>query len=240
MPLTRRRCVSHYSVSRRRDGRASAHTARLATIHPLHRVANIFAMRSFCSWCPSHTCRCWRALRTVLSFDVLPFAVWTFPNCHRCAASGTVHSVTAGSYNPSASQTCRYWRALITGLFFACRRLSQLDISALPSLRTIGMCAFYQCESLRSVSLAGLPLLESIGTFCECGHLSSIDLSGLPSLRTIGNCAFRKCRSLQAVSLANLSLLESIGDKAFSGCGQLPLHSPLRTAIAAQHRELCF
>ena len=96
-------------------------------------------------------------------------------------------------------------------------------LSSLPSLRTIWSGAFYECESLQSISLANLPHLESIGfcAFGDCARLSSVDLSDLPSLRSIGGCAFRSCKSLQSISLANLPCLESISYCAFPGCAHL-------------------
>ena len=113
--------------------------------------------------------------------------------------------------------------ALMTTPFFRCRRLSDLDFSALPSLRTIGKCAVQECDSLESVALANRPLLESIGEFAfnGCTRISTLDLSDLPSLRSIGKRAFSDCVSLRCVRLANLPLLNGIGESVFSGCGSL-------------------
>ena len=98
--------------------------------------------------------------------------------------------------------------------------LDGVSLSSLPPIRCIEPSAFQQRSSLRSVCLANLPLLESIGdyAFYEFVDVSSVDLFGLPSLRSIGECAFRGCISVRSLTLANLPLLESIGDCAFSDC----------------------
>ena len=101
--------------------------------------------------------------------------------------------------------------------------LDGVPLSSLPPIRFIEPSALRLRTSLRSVCLANLPLLESIGdyAFSECVCVSSVDLTQLPSLRSIGQRAFCACSSLQSVSLANLPLLESIGKAAFAGCAQL-------------------
>ena len=94
-------------------------------------------------------------------------------------------------------------------------------LSSLPPIRRVEEVALRPCSpSLRSLCLANLPLLESIGkcAFAECVRLFSVELSGLPSLRTVGKCAFKQCVNLQSISLENLPLLDSIGDDAFSQC----------------------
>ena len=106
------------------------------------------------------------------------------------------------------------------------RAYHTLDVF-LPSLTSIcrvETCAFKHAP-LRSVCLANLPLLESIGneSFAKCGDLSSVDISSLPSLRRVGVEAFKKCESLQSISLANLPLLESLDAGAFINCVSLSI-----------------
>ena len=86
-----------------------------------------------------------------------------------------------------------------------------------PALKT--------CNSIQSVCLANVPLLDNIGkrAFAQCEQLTSADFFGLSSLQSIAAEAFWKCESLESISLEILPHLESIGENAFAKCVQLSI-----------------
>ena len=82
---------------------------------------------------------------------------------------------------------------------------------------SIGVHAFFYCESLSSISLPSGPTSIGDYAFLSCMSLSSVSLpSGLTS---IGEGAFQSCESLPSVSLP--SGLTSIGKSAFQYCNNL-------------------
>ena len=64
-----------------------------------------------------------------------------------------------------------------------------VDLTHLSSLRIIDASTFSERESLQSIRLVNLPLLESIAAraFSGCVNLMIVDLADLPALRVIGN-----------------------------------------------------
>jgi hypothetical protein len=96
-------------------------------------------------------------------------------------------------------------------------RWSAAEVVVPADVTGIGARAFFECESLGSISLpAGLTAIGD-GAFAECGSLRSINLpAGLISL---GDYAFDGCRSLASISLpAGLTV---IGAGAFARCRSL-------------------
>ena len=94
---------------------------------------------------------------------------------------------------------------------------------------SFGQYAFCKCNSLKSVSIANLPLLETVGdyAFSECTRLAKVDFYSLPSLRrpySIGEYNFRRSKSLKSVSIVHLPLLERIAGSAFLGVWHVPHH----------------
>ena len=99
--------------------------------------------------------------------------------------------------------------------FFECNSLESVSIP--DSVTTIGNTAFFDCYSLESISLPkNLAAIED-DTFGECRSLQSIDIPR--SVTTIGDCAFHCCESLQSISLPNR--VTSIGESAFKECTAL-------------------
>lgn len=81
----------------------------------------------------------------------------------------------------------------------------------------VGDYAFYDCDSLTSVTIKG-DAITDIGTsaFHGCELLTSINLPA--SAKTIGEFAFKDCVSLTEIDLSGV---ETLGDGAFIGCTDL-------------------
>lgn len=77
--------------------------------------------------------------------------------------------------------------------------------------------SFYECTSLRSVTLPESLVTILKGAFYECTSLRSIKLP--ESLRYIERLAFSYCSSLRSINLPDS--LEYIGEYAFKGCTSL-------------------
>ena len=82
---------------------------------------------------------------------------------------------------------------------------------------SIGSSAFYNCDSLKSVTIPDS--VTSIGgyAFGYCSSLTSVTIPN--SVTSIGNYAFEDCSSLTSVTIGNS--VTSIGEHAFSGCSSL-------------------
>ena len=104
-----------------------------------------------------------------------------------------------------------------TTLVFAAGGLTSVNI--LPSVTSIGSCAFYGCTGITSVSFPAS--LTSIGgcAFERCTGLTSVSLSSCTSLTSIGGNAFYRCTGITSVSFP--ASLTSIGNYAFYGCDNL-------------------
>ena len=103
---------------------------------------------------------------------------------------------------------------------FAFSRTGLTSIEIPASVTSIGVSAFFECESLTSVTFAEGSRLESIGNdaFDDTG-LTSIEIPA--SVTSIGNAAFFDCQDLTSVTFAEGSQLESIGNNAFQNCHNL-------------------
>ena len=101
---------------------------------------------------------------------------------------------------------------------FSKTAMTSIEISA--SVTSIGVSAFFECESLTSVTFAEGSRLESIGddAFDNTG-LTSIEIPA--SVTSIGEGAFIYCQDLTSVTFAEGSQLESIGNNAFQQCSNL-------------------
>jgi hypothetical protein len=120
--------------------------------------------------------------------------------------------------------------------------LTQLTISNMPNLKSIGIYAdklpdgitdvstgslanrgAFESAKLTELSLVNLPQLETIGNEAFLNSpLQSLALSGLPKLKYIGERAFNMAVGLKELDLSNLTSLEIIGDGAFE-------NSPIET-----------
>ena len=81
----------------------------------------------------------------------------------------------------------------------------------------IGGSAFFQCESLTSVTIPDTVTVIENSAFNGCTALSSINLPA--SLKTIEHSAFVSCQSLTEIEIPDG--VTSIGDGAFSSCSEL-------------------
>lgn len=103
--------------------------------------------------------------------------------------------------------------------FQGCAGLVTVEIPA--SVETIGMCAFYMCESMQTVEFAEDAKLERIsgGVFNDCYNLKILNLPA--SVAEIEDAAISACTSLEQITFAQGSKLERIGDYNFVQCKQL-------------------
>lgn len=123
--------------------------------------------------------------------------------------------------------------------FFRCHDLHEVDLSYAKRLERVGTWSFYDCSSLRKITL---PRLKSIGdyAFYQCHNLTFLELPdglqvisagtfagchslthvALPTTIThIKSVAFSNCKGLVSAELPKG--LEFIGNEAFAGCPNL-------------------
>lgn len=101
------------------------------------------------------------------------------------------------------------------------------------TVNNIGMYAFSDCGSIRSISF---PSVTSIGegAFFYCGSLTSVYL---PSATSIGDYAFESCDWITSVSFPSVT---SIGENAFYYCDSLTIvNIPYATSIGNSAFESC-
>lgn len=84
------------------------------------------------------------------------------------------------------------------------------------SITSVGNYAFYNCDSLVSVSL---PALTSIGNqaFAYCAELKTVDLTGSSFVKL--NSAFRNCPKLESINLPDT--VDGISQDGFHACSSL-------------------
>ena len=82
---------------------------------------------------------------------------------------------------------------------------------------SIGSYAFYNCDSLTSVTIPNSVTSIGNSAFAECDSLTSVTIPN--SVTSIGNSAFYNCDSLTSITIPNS--VTSIGNSAFSGCSSL-------------------
>ena len=99
--------------------------------------------------------------------------------------------------------------------FYDCDSLTSVSIP--DSVTSIGDFAFSDCSGLTSVTMPGS--VTSIGDFAfsDCSGLTSVTMPG--SVTSIGDGAFRYCNSLKSITIPDS--VTSIGDAAFSDCSEL-------------------
>ncbi len=82
---------------------------------------------------------------------------------------------------------------------------------------SIGKFAFYNCNSLTSVTIPNSVTSIGVSAFESCSGLMSVTIPN--SVTFIGNEAFYYCSGLTSVTISNS--VTSIGDEVFSGCSGL-------------------
>jgi uncharacterized repeat protein (TIGR02543 family) len=85
------------------------------------------------------------------------------------------------------------------------------------SVTSIGILAFYGCNSLTSITIPNSVTSIGSGAFGYCRSLVSITIGN--SVASIGNAAFNDCINLTSITIGNN--VTSIGSQAFSGCSSL-------------------
>ncbi|QBO35765.1 LPXTG cell wall anchor domain-containing protein [Periweissella cryptocerci] len=103
-----------------------------------------------------------------------------------------------------------------TGAFNNCPQLKTVKIANMESLQTIGRSAFRDCASLTSVELAQLPALTTIDWRAfNSTNITDVILSDLPSLTSVDS-GFYGTQSLHQITINNINPTVDI-DNAFSG-----------------------
>ena len=106
----------------------------------------------------------------------------------------------------------------ITGLYYS--NIEELIIpSTIDGYNVVGIGnrAFYDCDSLTSVTIPNSVTSIGNSAFSGCSSLTSTTI--LDSVTSIGDYAFLNCTSLACVTLGNS--VTNIGDSAFSECSSL-------------------
>ena len=117
---------------------------------------------------------------------------------------------------------------------FEFNTLTSIDLHPLSQLTTIGDYFLYLCSNLKAIDLSQLSKLTTIGDYflSYCGRLEAIDLSQLSKLTTIGHCFLEGCTKLISIDLSSLTNIRSIGDRFLSECTQLrTIYLPTSTNI---------
>ena len=99
--------------------------------------------------------------------------------------------------------------------FYNCDSLTSVTIG--DGVTTIGNYAFYYCDSLKSVTIGDSVTTIGNSAFYHCYSLTNVNIPD--SVTTIGNQAFRECNSLTSVNIGDS--VTTIGKEAFTICTSL-------------------
>lgn len=99
--------------------------------------------------------------------------------------------------------------------FRECSSLRSIDFP--DGITTINVSAFYGCSSLSSIVLPDSVITIDAGAFNKCSSLSSVVLP--KAITTIEVSAFGRCSSLSSITIP--SNVTYIGDYVFEGCNNL-------------------
>lgn|GEM_PF-6863526 len=183
------------------------------------------------------------ALQTVQLGAVKNIADYAFYNCsslHNIIFPNALNTIGKSAFEKSGLVAINLPNSMNTIGESAFRNCTLLNNAYVPtSVTSLPDNVFYNCFSLRDVSIAGVTEINN-HTFRSCTALVSITLSNnltkigayafgdcsslqnipLPgSLKTIGNNAFDRCTSLKSITLP--SSLTSLGDYSFRHCSAL-------------------
>eukprot|EP01064_Diplonema_japonicum_P002881 TRINITY_DN11871_c0_g1_i1.p1 TRINITY_DN11871_c0_g1~~TRINITY_DN11871_c0_g1_i1.p1 ORF type:complete len:346 (+),score=43.83 TRINITY_DN11871_c0_g1_i1:34-1038(+) len=101
--------------------------------------------------------------------------------------------------------------------------LTSVSLPEAPLLTSIGPMFLHSCMSVRSVALGPLRSLVSVGSWflTRCSSLVSVDLRPLTRIAFIGDGFLRDCTGLQDVDLSSLAKVNRIGALFMSGCSKV-------------------
>ncbi len=153
---------------------------------------------------------------TGLTSITIPEGVTSIGNYAFSGCSGlTSITVASGNTKYHSAGNCLIETATGT-LVLGCKNSV---IPADGSVTSIGDEAFYDCDSLTTITIPDS--VTSIGeyAFLHCSNLTSITIPA--SVTSIGYNAFRSCSQLTTVTLGANSKLTSIGTSAFHFCSKL-------------------
>lgn len=170
--------------------------------------------------------------------------LWYFPN--KEGDGYILYGI--GSATDSDIVVAASYEGLPVTEIYTCAFMQNNDITSITipaSVRHIGDGAFYECQSLQSVTFLENSSLSSLGeaAFQSCPRLERVDFganskltqipayafyeSGLksvclpPSVMDIGEKAFSRCADLLSVAFGADSQLRSVGERAFWFCTNL-------------------
>ena len=123
--------------------------------------------------------------------------------------------VKSNSYTNGVGTLVVYGTAIPDKAFYQCTTLKTITIP--NSVSSIGDSAFYGCSSLTSVAIPDSVTEIGSSAFASCHSLTSVTIPD--SVTEIGSSAFASCHSLTSVTIGNS--VTTIGSYAFLYCNSL-------------------
>ena len=104
-----------------------------------------------------------------------------------------------------------------------CSSITALDLSGLNAVTAIGCEFLSDCSSITALSFSGLNTVTTIGVnfLSRCSSITALDLSGLNSVTTIGNYFLSRCSSITTLDLSGLNAVTTIGNYFLSRCSSI-------------------
>ena len=156
------------------------------------------------------------ASATVFNVNGIYYSIISSDDMTCMVVGGEVKS--SGHVTIPSVVTCEHGKFSVTAIgeyaFYECSSLKSVTIS--DSVTEIGMAAFYECTSLTSVTIGSSLTTIGNGVFCGCYSLASVTIPD--SVTEIGNHAFYNT-SLTSVTLP--PYLKTLGDLVFGRCSSL-------------------
>lgn len=115
---------------------------------------------------------------------------------------------------PETVEGCRVVE-LRDNAFYECSSLKQISLP--DTVEKIGHHCFYGCSSLESIVIPNSVTELGMGSFCGCSSLSSAIIP--ESLDRLPESCFRSCTDLRTITIPDS--VSEIGDFCFSGCTSL-------------------
>ena len=158
-----------------------------------------------------------------LSSSLTTIGGWAFQDCSKLETITLPSTLTTiGQYAfKNSLKTVTLPSTLTTIGQYAFSESNLTSIHFPDAVRVISDHAFYNCQSLTTVTVSENSQLTTIGqqAFYDCTALTSIQIPD--AVTEIGGSALSGCSSLTTVTLTENSQLETIGSYAFAGCRKL-------------------